>query len=372
MKPYQYIFLVLICLAVIIVTVIRINEKNQNLETISDSKQTEEKKELSQVKEKALYEWNIREGNEEYEAYLVGEEEKQYTLKENNTFGKVDDPIIEGDFSFYLANEKNGPFAFKQAAGMKEPFVFNLMNKNKSTYYVNKHTIAAIFQQAAKDETKAYLYTIKNGELSFLTNEAVPIYDNKIKNIQQNYLQTINKIDEKTFEFTTWTLDPKQLKLEPLDVTSVQEKGIVENWLMDEMYYYPFKNLAITSSVIRKASEGMLIGSQYPIGTNSNEIKTSNEHFIKEEVKKDVITLVFPEVTYYYNKKNEQVSAISIPGIRLKGTLENVKEMLGEPDAYFVNKKKNEAVAIYHAGNYELKILVNNAQIIQTLELSKR
>ncbi|WP_445489896.1 hypothetical protein [Niallia sp. 03133] len=371
MKKYLYILLSLICLAAIIATTVNINEKKKKIENLSESKQTGEKRELNWVKENALYEWNIKEGNKEYEIYLVGEETKRYALKENNAIGKVDDPILEGEFSFYTSNEKDEQYSYKQVIDRNSSFVFNLLNKNKSTLYVSRHTIGSLYQQAEKGEMTALLFTIKNGGLTFLTDNSLPIYDNEIKNIQQNYLQTVSKREEKAFEFTTWELDAKKLQLKKLDTTSVQEVGIVRRWLADEHYYFPFKNLSVTQSIITRASEGMLIGSQYPIGTNGNEIKHSNRNYLNEVKEKDAIKLSFPEVTYQYSRQNEQVTVISIPGLRVKEKLEKVEQMIGNPDEFLVDEKKNGTVAIYHAGNYQLRFLIDNNQIIESLELRK-
>ncbi|MFT8319689.1 MAG: DUF4309 domain-containing protein [Bacillus sp. (in: firmicutes)] len=370
MKPYIYICLVVLGLTVMIINTINKNEKQKDLEINKVSKQTEEKRDVNWVRENALYEWDLKEGNKEYAAYLVADQEKKYTLKEANTLGNEEDPILEGKFSFYLANEKDNVFAYKQTVEMEDYFVFNLMNKNNDTFYVNKHTIAAILQQTAPDETRLYMYTIKNGKLMYIKESGLSIYKNRIKNIEQNYLQTVTERDKKVFEITTWILNAKEMNLEMLDNTIVQDNRAIENWVEKEAYY-PFKNLSIGSSVMSKAKEGMLIGSQYPIGTTSNEIKKSNENYIQKEVDKDTIALIFPEVTYHYDKNNELVTAIEIPGTRLKETMDNVREALGEPDL-IVNKKDKGAIATYHAGKYELKMDINHAELIETVELRKK
>lgn len=366
MKPYIYISIIILCFFGVMIFAINANfsEKNQATKVVE---KVVEKKAVSWVQENALFELNMKNGNKEYEAYLVSESQKKYNLQQENMYGKRYDQLVEGDYSFYVTDDKS-EYAYKQADKMQN-MTFNTSKKNKSTFYVNKHTIAAIYQQRNEDAIDAYMYSIKKGKIVLLSDEVLQLYDRKIKNIQQNYLQTISKTDKETYEVKTWMLDSEKMRLNELDSTMVKDKEVVSNWLETEEYYYPYKNVQDISNMIIKAEQGMLIGSQYPIGTNIDVIKESNPNYLKEEKQKDTVSVIYPEVTYYYNEKEEQVTGISIPGIRLKTNLQQLETSFGEPNSYIKNKKMT---AVYEAGKYELHFVITDSQEIGSIQLIKK
>ncbi|GKU84425.1 YjgB family protein [Niallia sp. NCCP-28] len=366
MKLYIYIGIIILCLIGVTIFAVNFNIGQKDSAT-KVAEETADKKAISWVQENALYELNMRNGNKEYEAYIVSENQKKYNLQQENKYGKKDDQLVEGDYSFYVVDDKS-EHAFKQTESMRH-MTFNTSQKNKSTFYVNKHTVAAIYQQRSEDVIDTHMYAIRNGKLVLLSDETLNLYVRKIKNIQQNYLQTISKADKGTYEIKTWMLDSETMQLKELDSTEIKDKDVVSDWLQVEEYYYPYKNVQDISNIISKAEQGMLIGSQYPIGTNMDVIKKSNPNYIKEEKQKDTVTVTYPEVTYYYNEKEKQVKAISIPGIRLKTTLQDLEVKFGQPKSY---RKNKEITAVYEAGKYELHFVITDSQEIESIQLMKR
>ncbi|PKG23022.1 hypothetical protein [Niallia nealsonii] len=366
MKPYIYTSIIIFCLIGVTVFAVNVNVSQKHPAT-KVAEDMVDKKAISWMQENALYELNMKNGNKEYEAYLVSENQKKYSLQQENIYGKKDDQLVEGDYSFYVLDDKS-EYAYKQTVAMQH-MTFNTSKKNKSTFYVNKHTVAVIYQQRNEDVIDAYMYSIKKGKVVLLSDEALQLYDRKIKNVQQNYLQTISKKDKETYEVKTWILDAEKMRLNELDATIVKDKKVVSDWLDTEEYYYPYKNVQDISNMVSKAEQGMLIGSQYPIGTNIDVIKKSNPNYLKEEKQKDTVTVEYPEVTYYYNEKEKQVTAISIPGIRLKTTLQELEAKFGEPKSYIKNK---EITAVYEAGKYELHFVITDSQEIESIQLIKR
>ncbi len=327
------------------------------------------KKDLQWVKENAYFEMDMKVKEKEYELYIVGEGERKYQQVEDNELGKKDDTIVKGDFSFFLWTEEYGHEAAKQELKLPNPITFNLSQKNIGTFLVNQQNIAAVFQGEEANEVMAYFYTIHNGELVTLTDYGMRIFSKDIKNIQQNYIQTLRKKDKEIMEFDTWMLEQNNGKLLKVDATSVDNKEIIENWLDEEEFYYPYKNLSVTSSLMNLAEQGMLIGAQYPIGTNIKEIKKINSNYMEEEYNQKYNQLNFPEVTYYYDKSTELVTSISIPGVRLKESVQSIQDTIGKPEDYVT--KEDGYVATYSAGNYKLIIQLDLSQRIKTIRLVK-
>ncbi|WP_312099547.1 DUF4309 domain-containing protein [Niallia sp.] len=334
-----------------------------------DKKHVVIKKDLQWVEENAYFEIDMKVEEKEYQVFIVGEGERKYQQVEDNELGKKDDTIVTGDFAFFLWTEEYGNEVVKQELELPNPMTFNLSQKNTGTFVVNQQNIAAIFQGKETNEVMAYFYTIQGEKLVTLTDYGMRIYSENIKNIQQNYIQTLRKKDEKIMEFDTWMLEPKTGKLVKLDATSVDNKETIKNWLEKEEFYYPYKNLTITPNLMSLAEQGMLIGAQYPIGTNIKEIKKINSNYTMEDYNQKYSQLDFPEVTYRYDKSTKLVTSISIPGIRLKESVQSIQDTLGKPEDFVT--KEDGYVATYSAGNYKLIIQLDLSQRIKSIKLVK-
>lgn len=327
------------------------------------------KKDLQWVEENAYFEINMKVKEREYQVFIVGEGERKYQQLEDNELGKKDDTIVTGDFAFYLWTEAYGNEVVKQELELPNPMTFNLSPKNTGTFLVNQQNIAAVFQGNEANEVMAYFYTIHGEKLVTIKDYGMRIYSKNIKNIQQNYIQTLSKKDEEIMEFDTWMLEQETGKLLKVDATSVDNMEVIQNWLDKEEFYYPYKNLSVTSSLMNLAEQGMLIGAQFPIGTNIKEIKKLNSNYTIEDYNQKYSQLDFPEVTYYYDKSTELVTSISIPGIRLKESVQSIQDILGKPEDYVT--KEDGYVATYTAGNYKLIIQLDLSQRIKSIRLMK-
>ncbi len=371
MKPYIYISMLILCAVLIVVGTIQYSI-NKNKESEASAKASETKK-INWIIENAISSITIKEDNEVYEAYLIGDETEKYTLKEDNFLGDKDDTIVEGAFSLYLtAESEDDTKEYKQVIKLRNPLIFNTKNKNISTYTVNKHSIIAIYQTKSKDNTVASLYAVDDGELTSLTTTEIPVLKRKIKSIQQNYLQTAEKKQDNVYEVTSWTLDSGRLQLKEADKTSIDNEKAIERWVEEEDYYLPFKNLTISKDILTIAEQGMLMGSQYPIGTSISEITKSNDEYIKTEQNDGLMMVEYPEVTYYYDGKTKQVNSIAIPGMRLKVDMSAVNKALGKPEAIAANKENNGYIATYSANHYEMKFILDSNQHVQSIQLVKK
>lgn len=341
-----------------------------NKKTTNINKDTIGTRDIDWVEQNAYFTINMKVNDRDYEIYLVGEGEKKSQLAEDNTLGKKDDTIVRGDFSFYLWNEEYGQLAYRQDVQLPNPMTFNLSAKNSSTYMVNQQNIAAILQENSKNNLVAYFYSINKNKLISVSDGGLNLSSRNIKSIQQNYLQTMSKQDEENVHFDTWMLEKNKLKLEKVDETLISDKEVIAKWLEEGEYYYPFKNVKIDSNIITLAEQGLLIGTQYPIGTSIKEIIKINPDYVVKDADIQEARLIFPEVTYYYDTGTEMVTSVSIPGVRLKESIQSFKNALGEPNS-LVNID-NEYMATYDANNYQLLIHLDESQMIQSIQLKRK
>lgn len=372
MKRNKYIWLlwvgVMIIAGILVASMVNsyLAEKQKNE---MDKKHVVIKKDLQWVEENAYFEIDMKVKEKVYQVFIVGEGERKYQQVEDNELGKKDDTIVSGDFSFYVWTKEYGNDVVKQELELPNPLIFNLSQKNIETFLVNQQNIAAVFQGEEANEVMAYFYTIHKEKLVALTDYGMKIYSKSIKNIQQNYIQTLRKKDNEIMEFDTWMFEPTNEKLLKVDGTSIGNKEIIKNWLEQEEFYFPYKNLSVTTSLLNLAEQGMLIGAQYPIGTNINEIKKINSSYTDTEYNQKYNQLDLPEVTYYYDKDTELVTSISISGIRLKESVQAIQDTLGKPEEYVT--KDDGYVATYLAGNYKLLIQLDLSQKIKSIRLVK-
>src|SRR5690606_36667137 len=129
--------------------------------------------------------------------------------------------------------------------------------------------------------------------------------------------------------FTTWGYDSKLMTFVKQDETDVNgQKGEKWNqlWTEKKEHFFPFLNLELSEDVIEKAKQGIPIGSPYPIGTNISNIKKSDPHHLKEGLEEGIHYVMYPEITYYYEGITGIVTAVSIPGERMKTSLMKVKD----------------------------------------------
>jgi len=333
------------------------------------NKSTNSKQDLEWVKNNSYFTINMKINGNDYEIFLVGEGERKSELIEENEIGMKDDTIIKGNFSFYLWKEANGKYAYKQEVELPNPMTFNLSKKSTSTYMVNQQNIAAIFQDLGEKDVLTYFYTIEKGKVVNLTDNGLHLLSRNIKSIQQNYLQTISKQENPKVNFDTWMLQKENMKLTTMDTTTVQSEETIENWLNKEDYYYPFKDITITTSMLTLAKQGMLIGSQYPIGTNVKEITKINADYINEETRNKENQLKYSDVTYLYDKKTGLVTSIWIPGVRFKERIQSLEKILGKPESFI--SKENGYLVIYKASKYQLQFQLDDSLVITSVQLKK-
>lgn len=372
MRKANYIWLLWIMLIFIIgpVGATLINSYLENKQKIDINKEQIIKKDLEWVQENSYFTINMKVNDRDYEIFLVGEGERKYQLFEENELGKKDDTIIKGDFSFYLWNEEDGQVAYKQEVNLPNPMTFNLSKKNTSTFMMNQQNIVTIFQEKSANEFFAYFYTINKEKVVELSDSRMKLFSRNIKSIQQNYLQTITEEDDSNVNFETWMLEKEDRKLKKIDTTSIKNKANIKKWLEEDEYYYPFKNVTITSNMLTLAKQGMLIGTQYPIGTNIKAITKINDNYVVKEDKQNNVRVIFPEVTYYYDKQTDVVTSVAIPGVRLKDSIQSIQDVLGKPDSFVSND--NGYLVKYSAHNYELFLQLDELQMIKSIKLKKK
>ncbi|KON89808.1 hypothetical protein AF332_25340 [Sporosarcina globispora] len=336
-----------------------------------------ERKDTVWLEEKSLYQMDATDGKMKYTVYLLAEDERRTILEEDSAKGKKGDSYLTGHYSVYLA-EKGSKEAFKQD-GLNDnaEMSFNPSKEQVYTQKMRNKTIISIFQSKGEGLVKGQLLAIKDGEVLKISTEKEVITSSKakIKNINQKYLQTAQNKNDR-WVISTWQFNEETLSMSLHDQIELQEDNHsdidwMDLWLKEETLYYPFKNLALSVDAIEKAKQGILLGSPYPIGTNISEIKKSDPNYIMEGFGNGSPFVMYPEITYYFERETGNVTAISIPGQRVRTSIDEVIAMLGTPAEVREEMLSGASISTYMADKYTIEIISDLEGTVRELVLRK-
>lgn len=335
-----------------------------------------EKKDTAWLNNESLYQFEAADGKQKYTVYLFAEDESNTTLEEDSQKGKKGDSYYRGHYSVYLA-EKESDAAFKQdVLSENGEMVFNPSKEQAYTLKMRNKTIISVFQPKGKDGAKGHLLAIKDGEIIEISSEKEVITSSlaKIKRVNQKFIQTAQSKQDKLV-FSTWLFNEDTLSLTLHDREELESgnnnASWMNQWIEDEAYYYPFKNLELSSDVIEKAKQGIPLGSPYPIGTNITEIIKSEPDFIKRDPEDDNPYVRYPDITYYYERETGNVTAISIPGQRMRTTIDEIKTLFGNPAEVVDEPNSGGTISVYTADKYSIEVFSDEEGQVSKIYLTK-
>lgn len=347
---------------------IQTEEKIQTINT-----EGKEKIDILMLKEKSRYQFEVKDGEFMYTVFLFAKDETSKPV------GK--DQLFKGHYSVYLA-EKDATIAYKQSV-LQHMEAFTFQSSAEQVYPLNigNKTIIAILQSNEEGQSNPLLLAVNDGEVKIIQSKDVlpTIFGTEIKAINQKYLQTAHFVKNEGWKFVTWEYDRESMKLIKLDESTGNRRNNKDDngdywfklWSEKKENYFPFLNLELNSEVIEKAKQGIPLGTPYPIGTNISNIKTADPHYMEEGYFKGTPFVMYPEITYYYNQTSGTVTAVSIPGERVKTTRDEIIRLFGIPVKEEGTENKNEKKLVYLADKYTIEVFVDINGKVSSLSLRK-
>lgn len=308
----------------------------------------------------------------DYKVFIYAEDEQSMLNQETSPTGK--NQIFTGEYSIYLA-EKDSPVAYKEIELGES--IFNLTVNQVYMIQLDNTSIVAVLQSIGHGQSKPALFVLQDGELKSINLQLSSILGTDIKVINQKYLQTVEMKQNKEWIFTTWEYDQEGKKLHPIDesILAGDDEGRGEYWYQlwteKQEFYFPFQNLELTSDFVEKAKLGIPLGSPFPIGTNIANIKKSEPYFMEEGFMDGSPYLMYPEISYFYEQSTGIVSAVSIPGERVKTNLNEIKRLFGVPERES-NNPNGEGLVVYNADKYAVEIAFHANGEVQNIYLRKK
>lgn len=189
----------------------------------------------------------------------------------------------------------------------------------------------------------------------------------ELKKINENLYQSVSiePIDhafEKSINFYTWQqLDNERMKL--IDVTNFDNFSQIVGyeigqfylniWEENEAFYVSYKNIDLSDSFLKSASNGKLEGSHISIGTSEKELLVELGNPVMIDWYYGGMYYVYGEIGFIIDD-NSSVVAICLPGSRMKTTLEEVELKLGAPTTMTYDEATYLYTYSYDVGNYQL------------------
>ncbi|WP_282173163.1 hypothetical protein [Cytobacillus firmus] len=352
-------------------------DKVEAEDNISVQEAGKDKKDTVWLERKSLFQIDVADGIMKYTVYLFSEDERRTILEEDSAKGKKGDSYFTGHYSVYLAL-KGSKEAYKQAAlNDSSEMSFNPSKEQVYTQKMRNKTIISIFQSKGENLVKGQLLAIKDGEVQRISTEKdmTTTSKAKIKTINQKYLQTAQKKSD-GWVISTWLFNEEAHSLSLHDQIELSEEDPsdidwMDLWLKKEALYYPFKNLALSGDAIEKAKQGIPLGSPFPIGTNISEIKKSDPNFVEEGFEGGSPFVMYPEITYYYERETGNVTAISIPGQRVRTSMDEITAMFGTPAEVREEKLSGETISTYPADKYSIDMISDLEGNVSEIVLKK-
>ncbi|WP_242069091.1 hypothetical protein [Cytobacillus firmus] len=353
-------------------------DKVEAEDNISVQEAGKDKKDTVWLERKSLFQIDAADGIMKYTVYLFSEDERRTILEEDSAKGKKGDSYFTGHYSVYLAL-KGSKEAYKQAAlNDSSEMSFNPSKEQVYTQKMRNKTIISIFQSKGENLVKGQLLAIKDGEVQRISTEKdmTTTSKAKIKTINQKYLQTAQKKSD-GWVISTWLFNEEAHSMSLHDQIELSEEehsdiDWMNLWLKKEALYYPFKNLALSGDAIEKAKQGIPLGSPFPIGTNISEIKKSDPNFVEEGFEGGSPFVMYPEITYYYERETGNVTAISIPGQRVRTSMDEITAMFGTPAEVREEKLSGETISTYPADKYSIDMISDLEGNVSEIVLEKQ
>lgn len=338
---------------------------------MSDGK---EQKDTLWLKENSHFQFEVKDGEFIYTLFLFAEDEMSKLVRKEQYYS--------GHYSVYLA-EKDSAVAYKQNILQEmEELTFHFSSEQVYPLNIGNKTLIGILQPQDAKSSTPLLLAVKDGEVQIVqTADVLPsIYGYEMKAINQKYLQTAHIQTNNEWKFVTWEYDNDAMKLIKIDESDLAKSDQAELfdhdwyslWSEKSENYFPYLNLELNGDVIEKAKQGIPLGSPYPIGTNISNIKKAAPNFMMEGIQEGVPFVMYPEFTYFYNEASGIVTAVSIPGERMKMTMDEIIRLFGEPDFEGYDGFSQNRKAIYVADKYTIEVKTNVNEEVNSIDLQKK
>lgn len=346
-----------------------------DIEKENEVTKDEETFDVLALRDKTRYEVTMDSLGEKYNIFFYADDEKEYKSETTSYLSEKGDKLHEGHYKIALAKKGAGEAIiqnhielFYENDGYAQTFNSKMENIKVIKSKKRDSDLLAIFLKESTNYTSAELFEIRDGKLVQLTKDAkFLMLGTDIKVVKENVLQTAeynnNGEIDNGWIFNTWEIVDELGEISLVEKNVYNDdvmnhgfeigKSIYENWKSVERVFLPIHDIILTNEFIEHAKKGKMFGEEVGIGATKEELERAKGPFINEG---------YYEGGYYHGYNNaififdteERVGWIAMKGKRISSTLEEVKDVLGEPSSSGFNEMDGINYINYNVGEYVL------------------
>lgn len=391
MRKYVIIFS-LICLAFISAceTATNVDHDHDNEKEKAPIIQTEGKPEMDKatLEEDALFRFEGEVDGAKFFAYFFAENQAEKSLEETSFFGQEGDPVVSGEYDFYLA-EKNSDVAYKQTQLDSLDMKFNIDHRLKNTIEVEGYDVFMVFANEVPKFIYPYMFMLQNGELVKIDTEDLKAPSTtEFKVFDDNKLQTAYLVNNRSGQNGGWHFPTLEFDAEQNQLTLIKEEIYNDityppngfdyghdryaTWMDEEASIIPYKESEemeeweITKEILNEAAAGRIADTPVKLNDNIKKMRKENKRIQFENWYEGGKVLYYPGYNVGYAPKHLEssdgkVTMIIIPGERIHMTVSEIKDTLGKPRRDMYDEMSESNLLIYIEGKNHLHFVYDES-----------
>lgn len=325
---------------------------------------------IEKIKEDALYSWEIPDG----ELYLVADGGTTEVIDATSLFGEEGERQYNGNLAFYLVDDTHGVLQDHLATDL-EAVSINLDKSPFNMYTFGDQTMITWISPEAANSNTLTMWSFANGEMQQATFEGEPqlvITGNQVKFIEDYYLQTYiynNGSDEEKgigWFYTTWRWNVIAHDFTAYDTTQYIEDDAygwesgehnTQLWHEHEADYIAFPHITLTNDFAEWVKKGTLLNNSIHLGDSIDKVLEETPDYLYNDYYEGGPFYSFPGgSSYFYDELTRDITFLTLNGGLITNDLDSIISILGEPVEIDYDELENTNYAIFHVGEYRLKV----------------
>lgn len=317
---------------------------------------------IEKIKEDTLYSWKVQ----DEELYLVADGGTTEVIDTSSLFGEEGDKQYNGNLAFYLVDGAHGVLQGHLTADL-EAVSINLDRSPFKMYTFGNQTIITWINPEAVNSNTLTMWSYIDGQLQQVTFEGEPqlgITGNQVKFIEEHYLQTYiynNGSDENNgigWFYTTWRWNATARDFTAYDMTQyIQDDAYgwesgeynTQLWHEHEADYIAFPHITLTNDFADWVKKGTLLDNSIHLGDSIDMVLGKNPDYMYTDYYEG-------GASYFYDELTREITFLTLNGRVITNDLDSIIDILGEPIESDYDDYEKTNYAIFHVGEYRLKV----------------
>ena len=329
---------------------------------------------IEKIKEDVLYSWEVQNGEHTAKLYLVKDGGTTEIIDAASLFGVEGERQYSGNLAFYLGDDTHAILQEHLAADL-EAFNMNLDRSPFKTYTFDDQTIITWIATEATNSGTLSMWIYTEGQIQPVTFEGEPqlaITGNQVKFIEDHYLQTYIYNDDSEenkgigWFYTTWQWNTTAHDFTAYDTTQyIQDDAYgwesgeynTQLWHEHEADYIAFPHITLTNDFAEWVKKGTLLNNSIHLGDSIDKVLEETPDYLYTDYYEGGPYYSFPGgSSYFYDELTREITFLTLNGGMITNDLDSIISIFGKPVESDYDDYENTNYAIFHIGEYRLKV----------------